>query len=407
MPTTTICNEVVERINAERFENLLRAHQMTISGVKGIVVKRILESIDNGSISGLTEDIFDQFIAEEICHGRSRTVFVASLESISAKKLLDEDFSRDLLIQGGLGENDFNRLRAPIDPDGEWRTYYTNLSTQDKMVEKIDLCFVRGYYIDVKVSTFEGEKIQERLRADYVWVTILPHEEKMLIKIWDRSGPQIEAMATMRKLFDEIAGIIQEVFGIKIYKANSAFKTLLYKIFKDLTETAEKPFKDKVNESKEWIKDISEQCVQRLELPSSLDPIDLPYRIFRLLERALIQHKFEEYKGYFSGKIGVIDRVSFSDQTGASVNARSGEDGMAVADIYFDTRDTIEELKLLDKLWVTWFQIINGQSKPREIDTKIDVYSDYYVIHFLYAYTTREVENLVFSHIKRYEEIPD
>lgn len=405
--STTIFNEVVERINADRFENLLRSYHMPISGVKGIVVKRILESIDNGNQNGLTEEKFDQFIAEEICHGRSRTLFVASLVSDSVKKLIDEDFSRDLLIQGGLGEKNFNELRAPINPDSEWRVYYANLSTQKKVVEKIDLCFARGYYIDVKVQTFEGEKIQERLRADYVWVTILPQEEKMIIKLWDRSGHQTEAMATMRKLFDELSEIVQGIFGIKVYKANSSFKAIIYKIFKDLTETAEKPFKNKVDQSKDLIREFSEQCVKRLGLPNSLDPIDLPYRIFRLLERALIQHKFEDYKSFFVGKIGVVDRVSFSDQTGAYVNARSGEDGMAVADIYFDTRDTIEELKLLDKIWVTWFQMIDGQPKPREIETRIEVYNDYHVIHFRYGYTTKEVENLVFSHIKRYEEIPD
>lgn len=403
----TLSPQLVDRINDERFEELLRKHRLPVSGLKGIRIARILEAVNNTHQISLCE--FDSFLAEEVCHGKSRTLFIHKILPGFSKKLLNEVDVRKLLVQSGIESRDFNELRQAVSRDGEWSIYYSKVTSNTRTVEKIDLCFVRGYPLEVIVSTFEGEQKQEKICADYVWVTVLPLESKLIVKIWEKSNwnavNNFDTMATARRIAQDISNKVIEMFRIKLSFVPGDFKTMLYRIFKDLTETAEKPFKEKVEILNELIEKFTEQCVKKLSLPDLQNPICLPSRVARLLERALIQNEFERYKSYFSGKIGVVERVNFSDQTGAYVNARSGEDGMAVADIYFDTRDTLDELKMLDKLWINWFYIIDGLNKPIEIETKIETYNDYYIVHFSYGYTTKEVENYVLSNIKRYEEI--
>jgi len=211
-----------------------------------------------------------------------------------------------------------------------------------------------------------------------------------------------------RELYEEISKIVREVFSLTP-RTQEDVKYTIYKMFKDLTHIAEKPFREKVEPFYEDIKVFANECVRRLGLRSLQDPIDLPYRLFRLLERALIQKDFDLYQTFFEGKRGIVDRIVFSDQTGAFVNARSGPDnnGIAVADIYFDTRDTIEDLRQLDKLWVTWFYKYNPDKPTERIPTKFMVHKEYFIIHFLYAYTTKEVDDIVLSNFKYYESLPD
>ncbi|MDI2588094.1 hypothetical protein OR571_13450 [Psychrobacillus sp. NEAU-3TGS] len=133
-------------------------------------------------------------------------------------------------------------------------------------------------------------------------------------------------------------------------------------------------------------------------------------RVVDLLERVVIQENFSQYLGYAEGKDGVLNKMQFTDETGASVNASSGTkegDTLELSDVFFDTRKTIEKKKCLDTLWIDWFKIIqhNEEQIPVRISTKFDSSTYYYLIHFRRIHLSEEVEKFVFSKLTNYEGI--
>lgn len=404
-----VFNHVIDRINAERLSGFLRLYNLSTSGSKPDLVARVKSAVE-ANVNGLTLERFEEFIADEISHGKSRTLFVSYVDPRLVRRLISETFVvTSLNEQGGCGTSDFNDLRNSVDPDESWCLCYRKVSTRLQVVEKIDLCFVKATMVDFTIQTDDGEQIQKRQQTEYTWSVIYPQQEKIIIKVWNRQGNAYETMGKSRILHDEVLEMVCNIFGLTISRKVIDTKAILYKMFKDLTETAEKPFREQVDGIATQINQFAVACAQQLGLPGASNPINLPLRLHRLLERALIQHDLDGYKSFFDGKRGVVDRIAFSDPTGAFVNARSGEfqEGIEVADIYFDTRDTIEELKMLDKLWVSWFQLCPGAMFPERIETKVEVCKDYYIIQFLYAYTTREVEEHVLSNFRYYETLPD
>lgn len=403
-----ICNGVLDRINQDSFQTLLKRHELPFSGKKHQAISRINQAIDENR-NGLSVEVFDAFIAEEIRHGRSRLLFVCDIISRQARNMQNEQFVTSALEDSNLGDHDFNCLRNDIDIDSGWNVLYRKVEVSGNSVDLVDLCYAKAEQVNYIIYTDNGEETRSRKQIDYVWVTIVPGDSRIIVKLWNKQGNSVESISNSRVIFEEISSNVCEVFGLTKTTRSSDVKSTLYKMFKDLTETAEKPFRDKVETISREILEFSTVCSQRLELPSSIDPVNIPHRIERLLERALIQADMGLYKRFFEGKRGVVERVAFSDQTGAYVNARSGEPqgGISVADIYFDTRETIDELRLLDKLWITWFYLVDDADRPEEVNTKIEVFKDYYIINFQYAYTTREVEELVLSNFKHYEALPD
>lgn len=405
--TYFITDDVVDNINLERFKVLLRSHNLHVSGTKNELVQRVVDAV-NGYTPDTTLDIIslDNFIADEISHGKNRMLFVSSFPVANKRALKDPGSIEASLISKGLHHENFNSIRTTSQPNNV-ELVYLNIYSDNLTVKKISLSFAKTIRIEGLLDQ-EGEVLPPKLQTDFVWVDILPDEEKILIKIKPRSSYNFDHNAKTREIYEEISTTIREIFNLAPRQVGD-FKNLLYKMFKDLTQTSEEPFRKRVNPLLDEIKEISEKWAYTIGLPNNTYPVDLPYRLFRLLERAIIQNEFFEYQSYFEGKRGIVDRFVFSDPTGAQVNARSGhvDDGIALADIYFDTRDTIEISRKFDKLWVTWFFVCDLEKAPEKIETKFEVYKDHYIIHFLYTYTTKEVEDHVLSNIKHYETLPD
>ena len=132
-------------------------------------------------------------------------------------------------------------------------------------------------------------------------------------------------------------------------------KGTLYTIFKVLTDKAEGPYATKVNEKVIEIENKVNELAASIGVANAKQPVDIPVRVARLFERALILNDLMNYKAYDKEKLGIVDKIAFSDHSGAKVSAFSGDDGIEVADIYFDTRETLDELQQLNRLWVRWF----------------------------------------------------
>lgn len=400
-----IVKDAVDRINLDSFRDFCRENTIPVSGLKLELVNRIGESLERGEITQLQ---IDNFVADEICHGRNRLLFISSFPPSQVAELKQVSVVRDRLRRSGFSSRNFNNL-CSVSRTQDLTLVYLHIRETGELVTGINMCFAKVSVI-TGLTNEDGDELPPKYDTHYIWTQIIPDERKIIIKVQPRYGNYFDNLSSTKEVYNEVSAVVRGTFSLVPVTQNT--KHVLYKIFKDLTHTAEKPFRDLVEPLSDDIKTFADECAEKLGLPNSVFPLNLPQRVTRLLERALIQHNFIAYQQHFAGKIGVVDRIAYSDQTGGQVNARSGQDeGIAVADIYFDTRDTIETLQMFDKIWVTWFYVDpdkNGGT-PERIETKFEVNKnkDYLSVHFLYSYTNREVEDFVLSNFNRYEELPD
>lgn len=391
-----VSESLAERINQKRLQDFARRHGVHISGTKQELIDRIMQAVADAH-SPLSMEALDDFIADEISHGRNRLLFVSEMPEQAAIQLREEGYVRSCLENKEFQSQDFNNLRSN-DVQENVKLLYLSLAKEGPVVKLIALCFARSMTVEVETTDDEGEvTLIEKQVIDYFWVDIVVPDRRIIIKVRSRGG-----FGTYEKeVYAEIYNLVAETFSIPPVTMYYTTNTI-YKIFKNLTETAEKPFREKLSVLNTNIDQFAQRCANTIGIQNYLSPIDLPHRLSRLFERALIYDNLVQYQAYAEGKIGIISRIAFSDETGAKVNARSGDaDGIEMADVYFDTRDTIDLLKNVDRIWVNWF--INRDSK---VETKLEGTLKYYLVHFTRGYTTKEVEDYVLSQIKRFEGLP-
>lgn len=404
-----ITEGIVDYINVDRFRILARNNGVPVSGSKKDLVLRITEAV-NGEInnSTLSEEKLDAFIAEEINFGKNRMLFISSFPSSQLQNVSTLEKVTEFLEKKGFPQGNFNILKSTYKPEYTTLVYLNVISENDlNNTDKISMCFAKTLVLDNLLDE-EGEPLPPKKVTDYIWVDILPIEEKIIIKLRQRYSNTWTNNSKAKEIYDEIATIVRETFSLAPTSMGE-FKNVFYKIYKELTKTAEKPFRDKVSPFMEEITTVANGLSEKVGIESSSSPVNLPYRLSKLLERALIQQDFDLYERYFAGKKGIVNRIYYSDETGASVNARSSdrEEGIAVADIYFDTKESIEENGKLDKLWVKWFYKFDDETPLIRIETKFEAYKEYFMVHFLYAYTTKEVQEHVLSNLKYFEGLSD
>lgn len=397
----SISDGIVDYINVDRFRQLARQCGVPVSLPKTELVQRIIDVVNNNEEF---EVLLDNFVAEEINYGKNRMLFVSSFPSSQVHHIYNLEKVFTSLERKGFSTQNFNILKETSEPD-ETSLVYLNIDSNEDNVKHIDMCFAKTLLIEGLFDE-EGEPLPPRRVTDYIWVELLPEDEKIIIKLRQRYSNNWANNSKAKEIYDEISTIVRETFTLAP-KSMGTIKNVFYNIYKDLTKTAEKPFRDKVEPFDQEIIEVAKDLSEKVGILDPEDPLNVPHRLIRLLERALIQQDFDEYERYFEGKKGIVNRIYYSDETGASVNARSSEkeEGIAVADIYFDTKESIEESRKLDKLWVKWFYKENSEAQIERIETKFEAYKEHYMIHFLYAYTTKEVQEHVLSNLKHFEEL--
>ncbi len=260
---------------------------------------------------------------------------------------------QEKLKKSSLSTKNYNSLREVFRPD-ERTLAFLNIKEKNGLVQQISLCFAETVLLS-PARKFGEVDIPEKVETDYLWVDIFPSEKKLICRLLLRQNNQFDDISQIKAQYQPLIDFVIDIFDIQLIPASDA-KNTLFKMFKDLTHTAELPFKKLIEPLAATIDKFANDVAKQLKLPSSTTPVNIPYRTARLLERALIQRDIKTAKSYYAyidGKKGVVQRFSFSDPTGASVHAVSSgvKEGLAVAEIYFDTRDTIEELKYMNKLW--------------------------------------------------------
>jgi hypothetical protein len=148
----------------------------------------------------------------------------------------------------------------------------------------------------------------------------------------------------------------------------------MFKIEQQLTDFVKLQFQPKVLEQEEIITHFTTNIAELLGLESDTEPLNIRERIIGLLERALIVHNEGIIESYVEGKVGYVNMFDFKDDRGGRISARSKHHSTPIqtSDIFFDTRETINEVKLLDSLWVVWFKAIEDDQDAIELVDEID-----------------------------------
>ncbi|MBA4535150.1 hypothetical protein [Brevibacillus halotolerans] len=389
-----INSKVSNYLNYDSLKRFLRPLPLNSTGVKHELIQRIESAIAEGQIA---YEYFKNFLEQELRYGHNRTLFITGLRSSSLYKVRILNKLKESLEEAGLPNENFSIYTEKI-PDTEVpELVHLKIDSVGSNVKKIELGFSAMLLINY---TYEGEQLQTK-DIDYVWIVIDVEKEQLVISVRPRGNVDVSSRASVAS-FEKYAQLLTEIFSIR-YISNDDLKTTLYYIFKELTSKAEQPYVEKVNPFVQDIEDICKKISEEVGLPSSTKPVDLPFRFRRLIERALIQDDFFNFSSYSVDKIGRVKRYFYADDTGAKVNASSSEgDGIELNDIYFDTRETIDDQKTFNKLWITWFMPEGYPNK--EVDTKLEVTEKYFTLHF-FCYLSGDEEAHVLSTIEKFKQI--
>ncbi|MEK4024436.1 hypothetical protein [Sporosarcina sp. FSL W7-1283] len=412
-----------------RYSNHLKAHGYRYSGNK----QQLVERIENMFNDDIFYNSFLEFVKLEISNGKNRQIFFSRFEISGLAILKDVTTVKNNLRANELPSDNFNDLLRDDLEDGS--LIYLNIlsnSEEPSKTEKIELCF----YKEVEpTEDYTGDKDKF---TDYIWVEINTNEQYVIVKVKPHTQQYVSNYHTSKKTYEYILERLKTIFSLK--RSNMIyFKEVFYKMFKEFTEAAEEPFRQIVNQKREEIFRFQDTFLPSVGISSDSDINDITNRYMRLIERNLIINDIHNYLRYHIDRAGVIDRISLTDLSGASANVLSGDsDGLDVANIYFDIRETIDEIKKLDKVWIKWFsgQIISSsalqvqqqlelfeveeleesEEEPEQstlledeesntIITRLEVNKDYVVINFLKKYwISKEVQDYVLSIIKEFEE---
>lgn len=391
---------VKDNIINKQWRMFAKENDIKLASSKETLISNIDEAIRNKEISS---DKLDDFISEELSRGNNRYMQISKFEPQNILKMQNIDFIVKVLKRNYNKDDKFNEICNSHSNDINIHLIYFNYenNSENNFVKKVSLCFKEFY----KVPSFKYDDvvIPEKTEIDIIWCDIDVQKQNIIIKSKDRTSKS-KKYRIAENVCAFYQALIYNLFELGTESFIGDFSNTLYKIYKDFTDTAEREFREAIKPYHKKIEDFTNDISKELGMIGQRYSLNIPLRIQRLFERNLIQHNFEKYISFFEGKKGIVTRLYFSDETGATVNARSGDqsaEGIAVADIYFDTRETIEELKALQTIWVTWF-VQENNDFIKNSKTRIFVTSSHYVVHFLHEYVLKEEEEYVFSNIERY-----
>jgi hypothetical protein len=382
-------------LNYESIKVFMRQLSLSPSGLKDEILSRIEAHIDDGGIPLTT---WEEFVVDQLKNGHNRSIYRTKLNPASLLKVKSKNRLCDSLSQAGFPSEIFSTVHTIVPESDEPEMVHLHYTFIGDEVSKVEICFV--YLIWTNRGLEDGEFMQVD-ETEYVWIEIDITKDILTISLRPR-GNTSDSSGKSYQMFNKYTSFLTDVFSIR-YLSNDDFKNVLYNIFNELTTRAETPYVQKVAPLVEEINEICDRYATILGLPSAKEPVNLPLRFKRLLERSLIQDDFYAFKSYSEGKIGSIEKFYYADDTGARVNVAANEgDGIELSDIYFDTRETIDDQMMFNKLWVNWF-LPEGYIR-KETGVRLEACSSYYLIHFFKFLDGGEKDH-VLSTIEAFREL--
>jgi hypothetical protein len=411
-----IPESIKENIFAYRFKNFLQSAGKRYSGTLEQLKERVEANLGD-------EDFrlrFLEFLKNELSNGKNRQIYISKFEISNLHVLRNVNSVQSNLAASGLPFENFNNLLKD-DLEHE-ELVLLNVEADNEYpnkVKKIEMCF----YKEIQPSEdFKKDKF-----TDYVWVEINPENQTILIKIRPHTQQYLKNFHTSKKTYEEIFEKLKETFPLTMIDMRYA-KEVFYTIFKELTEIAEQPYREVIDPFTDLINNFQNELLPQVGITKPEDISVIATRYKRLLERSLIINDIDNYLGYHTSRKGIVERIALTDLSGASANVLSGDqDGLDVANIYFDIRETIDEMKKLDKLWVKWFlyeenisdeqiELFDGEELEEEesqpvyedgntIVARFEVTKEYIIINFMKKlWVSKEVQDYVLSTFNEFEE---
>ncbi|MCO5531599.1 hypothetical protein NG885_07945 [Enterococcus faecium] len=391
---------ISEEITKEYLKPFLKEKGISnVSLSKGELLGKLRDLVLDQVIS---EKQYWEFIVRAFQYGYNRIFLTSIIEFPSTSSMLNLKSLSKKMKELSLKEGNFNDINT-IEFDSrakEPTIKYQNIETKFGKISKVELCYFSTIN---QTKLVDGEKVNSLLRV-FDWVTIDFELKRFTIHTRNNGFNPLNESSTLRGIHNKMSNEIQKLFPFTI-KESIHEKTTLYNIYKEMTDTAEKPFRDKVKHEEKLFSDFISSACEKLEYKMDQDTLDLRNRIDRLFERGLIEQNFQLYSEYFEGKLGIVQQIGFSDGTGAKVSAKvlDKKDNISNYEIYFDTRETLDKKKCLDKLKVTWYIMLEGRETKFDYDVKFVVEDNFYVTHFIGPYLTEEVFDFVFSRFREFE----
>ncbi|PQD97091.1 hypothetical protein CYL18_04240 [Pradoshia eiseniae] len=422
----SIPESIQENIFRYRLSHFLKEQGKAHSGNQSALVERI----ESNSGDDNFRNKFMEFVIEEISNGKNRQIYLSRFEIANLAVLRHLISVQSNLEAAGYPNKNFNSFLKPEPEDGEM--IYLNIVNENEdtdiakiKVRKIEMCFY-------KIIKSMEDEVTEEISKDYVWVEINPSEQLLIFKIRPHNQHYRTNYYTSKKTYESVFLILKSIFPLKIINMEY-IKGVFFKIFSELTEIAEQPYREQLTPYNEMINEFQNSVLEQIGITNADDVKEITIRYKRLIERHLIIRDLDNYLAFHTNRKGIVERISLTDLSGASANVLSGDgDGLDVADIYFDIRETIEGMKRLDKLWVKWFlfdhevqemqemqtqiqffeegenQLVEEDASvedTRAVKTRFEVTKDYVIINFLKQYwISKEVQDHVLSTFIEFEE---
>ncbi len=238
----------------------------------------------------------------------------------------------------------------------------------------------------------------------------------MIVRV--RNQQNMQNFYTTRSIYNEIRSIMEELFSIVLNINMLPSKETLYKMYKEFILKAELPYHNMVNEISNIIINSQKPIFQELKIEENSNTANtIITRYKKLIERILTLEDFDYYSEPLEPPKAKVTKISMSDDTGASAHIQPNDiDGLEIATIYFDVRDTIDEMKILNKIWLTWKYEIKDNNqlslfkdiKPsfEDYPTRLEIFKDFVLITFMeYQSVDKEVQEYVFKSFKEFEEL--
>ncbi|KAA9008649.1 hypothetical protein F4V43_00520 [Paenibacillus spiritus] len=364
-----IRDDIKSYINAGLLRAFAKKHEIDSRGLKNNLIRNIEIAVEEGKIS---EDQLKIFIKEQLWYGKNKHNFFIEIDEETADNLQSKEYLDQYLQDRG--QTVFNNIDRINLPEGVAlsRFEYELVGDDNNKIKKIYVGYIEKNFLQKFV---DKEPVFTPVNT-YVCCELDLENNMLLLRI--RSQSQIKIVADITEKSINVNYIAKKYmerlttdFGIGYLDGGAErIKNKMFKIERQLTNFIELQFQPQVQEYNDIINEFTKDIAEKLGLPSDIQPINLRDRIMGLLERALIVQNESVIESYVEGKVGYVNKFDFRDDRGGRINARTEEKSKPIqtSDIFFDTRETINEVRLIDAIWVVWFRVIEDTSELVSIE---------------------------------------
>ncbi|PIC65378.1 hypothetical protein CSV79_01795 [Sporosarcina sp. P13] len=393
-----ICEPISDSLFKGHFQKHLKSRRQSTTGTVPVLINRIEQLIENPD----EKEMFESFLVDELKFNKNKQLFYNHLGLTNRGILKTPKIVKQKLTLNSVPDTPFNDLLKEEPKNNE--ILFLDYTIHNREIELIEMCIFKEIFP-------KGDKVE--YLYNYVWVELNIKNDYMIVRV--RNQQHMQNFYTTRSIYLEVRSMIENIFSVHLNINMLPSKETLYNMYKEFILKAELPYHNLVNENNDIIVNSQIPMFKKLGIREDSNTAEtIINRYKKLIERILTLEDFAYYTEPVEAPKAKVTKISMSDDTGASAYIQPNDiDGLEIATIYFDVRDTIDEMKTLNKLWLTWnHETINDQldlfnattSTFEKYPTRFEVYRDYVIITFMEERSVdKEVQQYVFEAFREFE----